>query len=180
MRILVNCSGANDTLVEVTIETKGKQPLVKQAPISEAVRNLVNACGDAKEGMLMRGLVLQGRHYSLTFFSERFKATVKFSVGPIKVSKSAKIVTLSDLITQQVDLSDVQKANLFKLVCSGTRLNTRLDLIKAIDVPLSLWGSHSRFNRVQVQGEDFDYAAGQSYPDEIRELRKLILKNGNK
>ncbi len=75
-------------------------------------------------------------------------------------------------------LSLLQQASLRDLLSGRCRRENRDKLHRRIAVPLSLWPSYGRFERVLLDDNSngFEYVAGQSYPDEIRELRELILK----
>jgi hypothetical protein len=73
-------------------------------------------------------------------------------------------------------LNAFQRADLFAMVAKGCRVKTQDALASRLALPLSLWPGHARFERVHLEADGASYCAGQSYPDEIRELRELILK----
>jgi hypothetical protein len=79
-------------------------------------------------------------------------------------------------IKNDVDLTDSEKESLFNLVSSGCRSKNKERLNRRIfNLSVSLWKNYGIFERVMFENGRVWYCAGQSYPDEIRTLRELIL-----
>lgn len=90
-------------------------------------------------------------------------------------------ITLQKLIDRAKDesitLTDKQKESLFNLFGKGCRQKNRERLWRRLDMSLSLWPNYGIFGRVHLEDDGrFSYCAGQSYPDEVRTVRELILK----
>ena len=72
-------------------------------------------------------------------------------------------------------LNDAQKHDLLRLVSKYCRATTTNKLARRIDLPLSLWQDAGAFSRVTVDDSGVGYICGQSWRDEMRTLRNLIL-----
>lgn len=72
-------------------------------------------------------------------------------------------------------LTDWQQTELMALLGSGCRKDTKARLSRRLAVPLSLWPYYGIFERVTLS-PIVEYVPGQSYPDEIRTVRQLILE----
>lgn len=57
--------------------------------------------------------------------------------------------------------------------CRGKTLNV---LRRRLSLPLSLLPTHGIFERVVLGNDSAQYFAGQSYPDEVREVRRLLIE----
>ena len=68
------------------------------------------------------------------------------------------------------DLQDI-----FALLSSGLREKNRQLLSLRIYSHLNMIPKHGAFERIMKDKHGWSYCAGQSYPDEIRAVRKLIL-----
>ena len=92
------------------------------------------------------------------------------------IAKQRMQDTLSSKITRQEPLTETEKQGLYDLVSKGTRAKTR-DLLRSLIwwKPITCWPNPGRFTRVHLENGEVSYCAGQSYPDEIRDLRNLIL-----
>lgn len=66
------------------------------------------------------------------------------------------------------------------LVCERCRASTYNDVRRALTVHSGLIPQYGIFDRIIKEGKKWHYVAGQSYPDEIREVRSLIIKRGRK
>jgi len=79
--------------------------------------------------------------------------------------------------TEDFDLTDTQKEDLYALLAKGRRQPTRSRLSRVIfNVPLSCWHDAGILSRVQLDGKHgVDYCAGQSYPEEITIVKKVLL-----
>ena len=69
--------------------------------------------------------------------------------------------------------TEEQLDELVKLIGSGCRQDTKDRLYRRLSM-LSLMPNYGIYNRVDIL--PIGYCAGQSYPDEIRTVRQLILK----
>ena len=80
---------------------------------------------------------------------------------------------------RKAELSGDERAALFHLLANGLRRNNRDRLQRRLLAPLSLWPTFGILERVVIRNEkgksDVHYIAGQSYPYEIREVRKCLL-----
>ena len=72
-------------------------------------------------------------------------------------------------------LTDVQKHDLLCMVSKYCRTDTVNKLARRINLPLSLWQDAGLFSRVTVDDQGVNYICGQSWRDEMRTLRDLIL-----
>lgn len=84
--------------------------------------------------------------------------------------------TLSDVISTG-KLTDEQHVQLVELLGWRCRQGTKDILARRLRFPSTL-KNYGIFSRVVIDGarEGVHYIAGQSYPDEIRTIRELILK----
>ena len=89
-----------------------------------------------------------------------------------------KIYTLSDAIRDGITLSPEQQNELLALLGGGCRKETKARLARRLALPLSLLSNHGIFSRVflRYDREGVTYCAGQSYTDEVRLVRKLVLE----
>lgn len=74
---------------------------------------------------------------------------------------------------KDVALSAEQIDKLVALIGHGCRLETKNRLWRRLNA-LSLMPNYGIYSRVEIN--PVHYTAGQSYPDEIRTVRELILK----
>lgn len=72
-------------------------------------------------------------------------------------------------------LTDAQKHELLRMVSKYCRTETTNKLARRINLPLSLWQDAGIFSRVSVTDDGLSYICGQSWRDEMRTLRNLIL-----
>jgi len=72
-------------------------------------------------------------------------------------------------------LNEEQKRQLLCLVSKKCRAKTTEKLRRRIELPLSLWNDFDRFSRVTIDDDGVGYIVGQSWPEEMRDLRDLIL-----
>ena len=90
------------------------------------------------------------------------------------------VMNLKKLICDAKDgkpaaLNDEQKRQLLCLVSKHCKGQITEKLRRRIELPLSLWNDENRFSRVTFDDDGVSYIAGQSWPDEMRDLRNLIL-----
>jgi hypothetical protein len=82
--------------------------------------------------------------------------------------------TLARRISTRASLTDDERTSLVKLLGSGCHQRTKNMLWYSAgyvpDVP-----SYGIYDRVTFEDGRASYCAGQSYPDEIRTVRKLLL-----
>ncbi len=81
--------------------------------------------------------------------------------------------TLYNRLYDEKDLTDAEIEELVQIVGSGCRQETKARLYRRLSMP-SLMPRHDIYRRVDL--DPVGYCAGQSYPDEIRTVRQLILK----
>ena len=83
--------------------------------------------------------------------------------------------TLKGRINYQNDLSETELDNMVLLLGHGCRAETKAKLYRRLRF-VSLMPSYGIYDRVMIHDNgNVSYCAGQSYPDEIRTVRKLIL-----
>lgn len=103
-----------------------------------------------------------------------YKSTEEYKAEYERLRK-AEESTLAWKINHSVDLTDDEKQSLFDLLAEYCRSTTRERLHRVI----FNYGIHNHaglYSRVSFVNGKAQYCAGQSYPDEIRELRKCILE----
>jgi hypothetical protein len=76
---------------------------------------------------------------------------------------------------QKANLTEEDKEEIFEILAKKTRQATRVLLAKRLDNHLDLIPEYGIFNRLIKENYGWIYCAGQSYPDEIRTLRKIVL-----
>ena len=74
-------------------------------------------------------------------------------------------------------LTESEQSSLYILLAKGCREKTRARLSRMIELPLALWEDYGIYRRVSFDNGQAEYCAGQSYTDEIRTVRELILNN---
>ena len=90
-------------------------------------------------------------------------------------------MNLSDAIytskIESFELTEEQKQGLYELVSNRCRNKTKAKLQRIIfNLPLSCWPTAGIFHRVDIDDpHGVSYCAGQSYPDEIRTVRQVLL-----
>jgi hypothetical protein len=72
-------------------------------------------------------------------------------------------------------LTEAEQDSLYILLVKGCRAKTRAKLVRKVALPLALWEDFGIYRRVELDAGVFYYCAGQSYTDEIRTVRDLIL-----
>ena len=89
-----------------------------------------------------------------------------------------KTYTLSDAIRDGITLSPGQQQALLALLGNKCRKETKEKLARRFALPLSLMPNYGIFIRVYLSynTEGVHYCAGQSYTDEVRLVRKLVLE----
>jgi type II secretory pathway component GspD/PulD (secretin) len=78
----------------------------------------------------------------------------------------------------QLNENDVEQ--IVELICQRCRIATYNDVRKALTHHLSLIPHLGIFERLIKENGKWRYIAGQSYPDEIRNVRELIIKRARK
>ena len=73
-------------------------------------------------------------------------------------------------------MTEKDKEEIFEILAEGTRQKTRELLAKRLDKHLDLIPEFGILNRLIKENHGWNYCAGQSYPDEIRTVRKIILE----
>ena len=73
-------------------------------------------------------------------------------------------------------MTEKDKEEIFEILAEGTRQKTRELLAKRLDKHLDLIPEFGILNRLIKEDYGWNYCAGQSYPDEIRTVRKIILE----
>lgn len=74
-------------------------------------------------------------------------------------------------------LTEAEQSSIYILLAKGCREKTRAKLSRRVELPLALWPDYGIFRRVSFDNGQAEYCAGQSYTDEIRTVRQLILNN---
>jgi len=83
--------------------------------------------------------------------------------------------TLDHYVSKKIDLSSEQIYWLIDLLGKGCRQDTKDRLERRLSLT-SLMPNYGIYQRVFINKQTVEYCAGQSYPDEIRFIRQLILK----
>lgn len=101
-----------------------------------------------------------------------------YSMYPTMRSLSLSEVSISDLVRQGKTLNAAQKESLINLLCKGARGNTRIDITSMVKYGnIAKWESVGiSTDRLVFTGDVAEYVAGQSYPDEIKNIRKALTK----
>ena len=86
-----------------------------------------------------------------------------------------KQITLESKINNQEEFTEAEKSGLYELLTGYCRQDTKARFSRKLNVPLSCWANYGIYGRVMFEGDKITYCAGQSYTDEIRTIRKLIL-----
>jgi hypothetical protein len=76
-------------------------------------------------------------------------------------------------------LTDHQQQEILSIIGKGCRADTKARLSRRLQLPLSLWVRYGDYSRLIIADDTESapyYIAGQSYTDEIKTIRKLILK----
>lgn len=91
---------------------------------------------------------------------------------------TTKTYTLYDAVRDGATLSTEHQQALLALLGSGCRKETKARLARRLALPLSLMPNRVIFSRVYLRydREGVHYCAGQSYTDEVRLVRKLVLE----
>jgi len=84
-----------------------------------------------------------------------------------------KQVTFND---KKLDLTSQDIDQLVELLGYRCRLETVQKLRRRLENTPSLIPSYGILNRLMLESHGWSYCAGQSYPDEIRTVRKIILE----
>lgn len=77
----------------------------------------------------------------------------------------------------QTHLTEKERGELFDLISKRCNAETKSKIARKLTRPLSCWEYPGIFDRVHFNDYGIDYCAGQSYPDEIRTVRKCILES---
>jgi hypothetical protein len=86
--------------------------------------------------------------------------------------------TLKSVIEGNRELTLNEKLSFYDLVSSGCRQKNKDRLYNIIVKWFAIYDHYGIYERVYFQDEKCHYCAGQSYPDEIRNLRDCILGKG--
>ena len=73
-------------------------------------------------------------------------------------------------------MTEKDKEEIFEILSSRCRQKTKELLAKRLDKHLDLIPEYGILNRLIKEEHGWSYCAGQSYPDEIRTVRKIILE----
>jgi hypothetical protein len=85
-----------------------------------------------------------------------------------------RTATLSEMIDGGETLTEEQLTSLVRLLGKGCREKTKARLYSCLS-HLSRLDNCGIFGRVNIEGDEADYTAGQSYPDEIKTVRQAII-----
>ena len=88
---------------------------------------------------------------------------------------SKKQPNLRDRIDQGPALSPRDLDQLTNLIGQGCHAKTRETIRRRLGTMLSLIPCYGILERVMDEPGGWTYCAGQSYPDEIREVKKIII-----
>ena len=77
---------------------------------------------------------------------------------------------------QRDKLTEKDIEQLIDVIGSRCRAKTKDRLRSILTYGIGTIGHYGIFNRLIKENNDWSYCAGQSYPDEIRTVRELILK----
>ena len=73
-------------------------------------------------------------------------------------------------------MTEKDKEEIFEILAKGTRQKTRELLAKRLDRDLNLIPKYGILDRLIKESCGWSYCEGQSYPDEIRTVRKIVLE----
>ena len=73
-------------------------------------------------------------------------------------------------------LTEIDIKELYELLSKGLRQNNRELLAKRLEKHLNLIPYYGILDRLIKESDGWSYCAGQSYPDEMRTVRKIILE----
>tara|TARA_R110002167_G_scaffold44097_4_gene132965 strand:- start:164 stop:421 length:258 start_codon:yes stop_codon:yes gene_type:complete len=76
---------------------------------------------------------------------------------------------------QKSVLTEEDKEEIFDILVKGTRIKTRELLAERLNKHIDLIPEYGIFNRLIKESYGWSYCAGQSYSDEIRCMREIIL-----
>lgn len=82
--------------------------------------------------------------------------------------------TLSKRISNNIPLSENEKQSLLDLLGKGCQAKTKRMLEFSIG-HIECKSNYGIYSRVHLENEEARYCAGQSYPDEIRTVRQLVI-----
>lgn len=77
----------------------------------------------------------------------------------------------------QEKLTDEQQLMLYRVLCSGCRQPTKQNVIRRLDLPLSVWPGRAIFRQVIFKDGYVDICASQCYTGTVREIREAILNH---
>lgn len=80
-------------------------------------------------------------------------------------------------LREELTYADISQIT--NLVCTKCKSKTRNRVKSLLTYSLSLVPFYGIFDRLIRENGEWSYCAGQSYPDEIRTLREIILKGDN-
>jgi len=80
-----------------------------------------------------------------------------------------------DFNNSRDNLTEDDLGQIFELLSKGLRPKNRDLLYRRLTEHLSMIPYHGILSRVMKESHGWSYCAGQSYPDEIRTVRKIIL-----
>ena len=81
--------------------------------------------------------------------------------------------------TEKLKLNDSDIDQLVDIIGSRCQYRTKARLRSILTYPsgvLNIMPTYGILERLTKEGEDWSYRAGQSYPDEIRTIREIILE----
>ena len=76
---------------------------------------------------------------------------------------------------KSLHLTEQEQASLAALLGKGCRARTKERLAYKLSLPLYIYSDYGIYRRVSFDNGRAEYCAGQSYTDEIRTVRELIL-----
>jgi hypothetical protein len=76
-----------------------------------------------------------------------------------------------------VHLTEQEQASLATLLGKGCQAQTKRRLAHKLSLPLYMYRDYGIYRRVSFDNGQAEYCAGQSYTDEVRTVRELILNN---
>ena len=74
-------------------------------------------------------------------------------------------------------LTEAEQTSLAALLGKRCNAQTKSRLAYKLSLPLYLYSDYGIYRRVSFDNGQAEYCAGQSYTDEIRTVRELILNN---
>lgn len=87
-----------------------------------------------------------------------------------------KQISLSTMLSDGTEITEGQIDGMVDLFGKHCMHNTKRRLRSILTYGFSSLSNWSIYQRVMFDGDEVSYYAGQSYPDEIRSIRQLILK----